>query len=156
MENLWSAAIKIFGEENKKDCKSWFEPLKEYLWNGEVAIVLNILNDCKNSNNSNLAEACRKLYDYFDKNKDAMRYKEFREAGYYIGSGAIESANKYIITSRMKMTGCRWLIEKADQMIWLRAKYFEDHWDVFWEEMKYREFQQGIYELENRCITPKK
>ena len=85
-----------------------------------------------------------------------MRYKEFREAGYYIGSGAIESANKYIITSRMKMTGCRWLIEKADQMIWLRAKYFEDHWDVFWEEMKYREFQQGIYELENRCITPKK
>ena len=118
--------------------------------------MLNILNDCKNSNNSNLAEACRKLYDYFDKNKDAMRYKEFREAGYYIGSGAIESANKYIITSRMKMTGCRWLIEKADQMIWLRAKYFEDHWDVFWEEMKYREFQQGIYELENRCITPKK
>ena len=93
-----------------------------------------------------VAEACRKLYDYYYKNKDAMRYKEFREAGYYIGSGVIESANKYVVASRMKMTGCRWLIEKAEHMIWLRAKYFEDRWDTFWEKMKYREFQQEIME----------
>ena len=44
----------------------------------------------------------RELYQYFDLRKDRMKYKEFREKDYFLGSGAIESANKYVIQARLK------------------------------------------------------
>jgi hypothetical protein len=69
-----------------------------------------------------------------------MRYNEFRAQGLYIGSGAIESAHKYIVASRLKQTGMRWTIKHANAMIWLRCKYFEDRWDEFWHSMRLREY----------------
>jgi hypothetical protein len=40
-----------------------------------------------------------------------MRYKEFRDKGYFIGSGSIESANKYLVLKRLKQSGMKWCIE---------------------------------------------
>jgi hypothetical protein len=34
-----------------------------------------------------------------------MDYRSFREKGYFVGSGAIESANRYLMQNRMKLPG---------------------------------------------------
>jgi len=55
--------------------------------------------------------------------------KTFKEKGYYIGSGAIESANKMVIQQRMKQSGMRWSINGGQYIAALRTKHESDLWD---------------------------
>lgn len=58
-----------------------------------------------------------------------MRYGKFRKLGLEIGSGAIESAHKTVVQSRMKQAGMRWSKENVQSMLSLRAKYMSGHWN---------------------------
>lgn len=134
VEHLWITAHKLFGEDNKAKCEEWVLPLKQLLWEGKVTEILDIIKEQgfkRKKNQTPLWE----LHGYYLSNHDNMRYAEYREKGYYIGSGAIESANKYIVANRLKMAGMRWSTKRANALIWLRCKYFEDQWDNFWENM---------------------
>ncbi len=57
-----------------------------------------------------------------------MRYDEFRKLGYFIGSGAVESANKYLVQQRLKQAGMKWLIKGAHSILKLREKVYEGSW----------------------------
>lgn len=52
------------------------------------------------------------IYKHF-KTKDEILY---RQNGWYIGRCAIESANKYIIAQRLKLSGMQWTLHNADAM----------------------------------------
>ena len=53
-----------------------------------------------------------------------MQYEAFRKQGFYIGSGSIESANKYVILNRMKKSSAmKWSIDGGNAVGHLRAKY---------------------------------
>lgn len=147
-EHLWEAAIKFFGEVNKVDYTKWAKPIEDMLWNGKISLVLKMIKDTIDDTSKNQTPL-RKLYNYYDSNKDAMNYKKNRDKGYFIGSGIIESAVKYILTTRLKQTGCHWRANNAESLIWLRSKYFEDRWDDFWDKMNYRNFMKGknLYDL---------
>ncbi len=54
-----------------------------------------------------------------------MRYKYFREKGYFIGSGAVESSMKYLIQSRLKQAGMKWTIDGAYGISNLEKKYMK-------------------------------
>ena len=58
-----------------------------------------------------------------------MNYKEYREKGYFVGSGASESANKYVMQNRMKLEGMRWNIETGQGMLALKTRYEGRCWD---------------------------
>jgi hypothetical protein len=70
---------------------------------------------------------------YFDKNKDRMRYPEFRAQGLFIGSGVIEAGCKTLIGARLKQSGMFWSVDGANAIIALRCCYmnnrFQDYWD---------------------------
>jgi len=70
---------------------------------------------------------------YFDKNKDRMRYPEFRAQGLFIGSGVIEAGCKTLIGARLKQSGMFWSVEGANAIIALRCcqinNRFQDYWD---------------------------
>ena len=57
-----------------------------------------------------------------------MNYKYYREQNYFVGSGAIESANKYVVQFRLKEPGSSWVIENAQFIATLRAKLCSDLW----------------------------
>jgi len=139
VDHLWQTAHALFGENNIDKCKSWVEPQKELLWNGKVDDVITDLIKMGNGTKKNQTTIWQ-LHGYFVSNRNNMRYDEYRKAGYYIGSGSIESANKYIVANRLKQAGMRWEIKNANAMIWLRSKYFEDEWDEFWESMNIAEY----------------
>jgi hypothetical protein len=53
-----------------------------------------------------------------------VKYGRLRRKGYPIGSGGIESANKFISHVRLKRSGAWWYVERANEMLALRcAKY---------------------------------
>ena len=57
-------------------------------------------------------------------NEDRVDYKFYRNGGYPMGRGGIESSNKTICHVRLKRSGAWWYVEKANQILALRcAKY---------------------------------
>lgn len=66
---------------------------------------------------------------YYGKNKDRMRYRAYRRMGLCIGSGAIESAHRTVIQTRMKLSGMHWGSENVQSMVSLRAKVLSGQGD---------------------------
>ena len=65
---------------------------------------------------------------YYGHNKERMRYREFREAGYLIGSGTVESACKQLISLRLKRAGARWTQHGATMTAKARAAWLSGAW----------------------------
>lgn len=66
-------------------------------------------------------EQIRKTITYLSNNKGRLNYRGARTGGYPIGSGGIESANKFICHTRLKRSGAWWLIPNCNNMLKLRC-----------------------------------
>ena len=130
-EHLWKCAKAIFGERSVAKISSWVEPLKALLWEGKAHEVCDrLLFEIKR--HPKKETEIRELYTYYITRLDKMKYAEFRENGYFIGSGAVESANKYLVQQRLKQAGMKWTIEGASAVIKLREKIYEKSWVDTW------------------------
>lgn len=139
VEHLWVTAHKLFGENDIKRCEEWVNPLKALLWDGKVDTVIEKVTQEALSRKKNQTPLLE-LRAYYLSRKNHMKYDEFRLKGYNIGSGAIESANKYIVGQRLKLSGMKWTISHANAMIHLRCKYYEGNWDAFWENINLKDY----------------
>jgi len=81
-----------------------------------------------------------------------MNYGSARRGGYHIGSGAIESANKFISHARLKRSGAWWYIKYANNIFKIRcAKYNETYDKIInkyirddHERIKNKKFNQNL------------
>ena len=64
-----------------------------------------------------------------------IRYEEFVAAGYPIGSGSVESANKVVIQSRLKQAGMHWARSNVNPMAALRNVACNDRWEEAWPQI---------------------
>ena len=75
---------------------------------------------------------CKTIQDaitYYRNNQKRMDYALFREQGYFIGSGPVESACKQIVSARLKRAGARWTKPGASAVAKARAAWLSHHWD---------------------------
>jgi hypothetical protein len=94
------------------------------LENDQVAEVIQALRFLrKRIRSKDKCKEIDKLIGYLDRNRHRMMYKTFKELGYHIGSGAVESAIGYVVQQRMKRSGMRWHAAGADAMLALRSVY---------------------------------
>lgn len=145
-EHLWTTAHALFGETNDEKCRCWVIPYEEMLWNGRVNEVITSIQGeilAMKKNQQPLIE----LQGYYVSNKDNMRYDIYRNNGWFIGSGFIESANKYIVTQRLKQSGMKWTQKSANAVIWVRCKYHEKEWDLFWESASFPHLMEKVPEV---------
>ena len=70
---------------------------------------------------------------YFENNRDRMRYGVFREKGYFIGSGVIEAGCKTVIGRRMKQSGMFWGQSGAEDILNLRCLILGPHFERVWD-----------------------
>ena len=106
----------------------WVKQQEELLMEDQIDELIIQLVDwpCKTDKQE---EKRHKLHTYLENNKERMRYKTYRENGYMIGSGAIESAHRTVIQKRLKLSGQRWTPEGAQQIVNLRANYMSNKWE---------------------------
>jgi len=71
--------------------------------------------------------------EYYERNKDRMRYADFRAKGLFIGSGVIEGCCKSIVSNRMKKSGARWTVNDANRIIALRCTKRSNQWEDYWQ-----------------------
>lgn len=81
-----------------------------------------------------LLEVYRQEVQYFRNHEHRMDYPRYLRNGWQIGSGAVESACKTVVGSRLKGRGMRWGESGANAVCHLRALYLSDPtcWDTFW------------------------
>lgn len=80
----------------------------------------------------NQTEAGEKALDYFEKNRQRMRYRYFREHGYFIGSGVVEAACKTIVAQRFKGSGMHWSEQGLSHILAIRTALLSNRYDQFW------------------------
>ena len=88
----------------------------------------------ESNTNSELVKAMRTEAEYFDSNRDRMRYPEFRAKHWFVGSGVIEAGCKTVIGSRLKQSGMFWSVRGANAIIALRCCCISGKFESYWEE----------------------
>lgn len=69
---------------------------------------------------------------YLQKREAHMQYPTFQEAGWPIGSGSVESANKLVVEARLKGAGMRWHRHNVNPMLVLRNAVCNRRWKQMW------------------------
>jgi hypothetical protein len=80
-------------------------------------------------------EAGEKALDYFEKNRDRMRYRYFRDHGYFIGSGVVEAACKTVVAQRLKGSGMHWSEKGLSHILSIRTALLSRRYDEFWRSL---------------------
>jgi hypothetical protein len=75
---------------------------------------------------------------YLEKRRDQIAYATFQAAGYPIGSGAVESANKLVVEARLKGAGMHWAPCNVNPLLALRAMKASGRWDERWPVIQLR------------------
>ncbi len=69
---------------------------------------------------------------YLQKREAHMQYPIYQEAGWPIGSGSVESANKLVVEARLKGAGMRWHRHNVNPMLVLRNAVCNREWKQTW------------------------
>jgi hypothetical protein len=112
-EHLHAFAKVKFSDTSKRD--RWLEQTKARLFENKGRSVLAGLKRMKVEGGAK--EERDKLYNYLSKNIDRIDYRKAKKGGFPIGSGAIESANKFIGHVRLKRSGAWWKINQANEIL---------------------------------------
>lgn len=125
-EHLCQFAEQYFDDEGER--KKWIDQQADLLYNSETKEVLDNIRMLSTMNKEK-RKAKEQLLEYYTNNSYRMDYKQYRSKGTgIIGSGAIEAAHRTVIQKRMKLSGQRWGIEGAQNVLQLRAANLSDKW----------------------------
>src|SRR5207302_9692761 len=69
---------------------------------------------------------------YLQKREAQMQYPTYQAAGWPIGSGSVESANKVVVEARLKGAGMRWGRQNVNPMLVLRNAVCNRQWNERW------------------------
>lgn len=69
---------------------------------------------------------------YLQKREAHLQYPTYQAAGWPIGSGSVESANKVVVEARLKGAGMRWQGQNVNRMLVLRNAVCNRRWHETW------------------------
>ena len=122
-ENIYAYAKHKFAG-NEKEYAPWAETFIDKIEKGKKEEALRLLPE-----EEKLPANVVNLRAYINNNIDKIDYPKYKEKGCFVGSGAIESANKVIVQRRLKQAGMRWGVPGAQAVLSLRAKVESQRWD---------------------------
>lgn len=137
---LWQAAHLFHGEGTGKALYFVKERLLKVL-RGEAMNVVRGLRRMGTMRkfSGRKMDSLVKICNYFEKNKNRLRYDLYLSRGFPIASGVIEGACRYYIKDRMEKAGMRWCVNGAQAMLDVRSTYLNDDWDDYMEFRRVRE-----------------
>jgi hypothetical protein len=103
--------------------QEWVEATITRLYMGKVGFVLAGLKRMRPTS-AEATKAIDNCWTYLHEHRGRTHYRQLRRGGYPLGSGGIESSNKFICHVRLKRSGAWWYEVNSNQMLALRcAKY---------------------------------
>jgi hypothetical protein len=116
--------------------KTWLTIQKERMKNSLSQEVLNELEPFLEAIDIPDDKAPVRCCYRNDKNRPGQfNYQAAIEADLPLCEGEIESAHRYIIQERLKLSGAWWKIDHAFTMLSLRLLRANNHWQEYWENL---------------------
>ena len=124
VQHLADAAIALYPNDNDaKQRQRWLKTHKDHLYMGRTHKIMAALHKRERAD----------LAGYFEGHQRRMQYLEFREAGFPIGSGTVESGVKQF-KQRLTGPGMRWNVDNANRMLVIRAAVLGDDFHDLWQQ----------------------
>lgn len=123
VQHIAHASLLLYPDDKdvqKRAC--WLKTHKEYLYTGRIHAIISALHQ------NNMAE----LATYFERHHRRMQYLEYREDGFPIGSGTVESGVKQF-KQRLTGTGMRWNIANVQRILIIRSSVLSYDFDELWQ-----------------------
>ena len=137
VEHLAAAAHGAFGPGTAAGT-AWLEAQRQELRDGTAANVLEALRvlPVETAPDPTAATATRDVVvGYLTKRQAHIAYPAFVAAGYPIGSGIVESANKLVVEARLKGSGMHWARANVNALVALRAASCSGRWAERWPQI---------------------
>ena len=131
-EHLANLGKLVYGPTST-EAKQWASARSEQLDDGDLEAVVTSMKRLRPRQN-NAGKEVRKAINYFQTNKERMRYAKFRQQGLFVGSGVVEAGCKIVVGLRLKQSGMRWTVNHANAIIALRCCQLSRRWEEFWEQ----------------------
>ena len=135
-ERVYKVAVAQYGQTLK--AVEWTEATLTRLYHGEAGQVIGGLKRMA-TNSDESAHTVEKLMDYLGEHRHRTTYQKLRRGGYPLGSGGIESANKFICHVRLKRSGAWWYIDSSNRMLALRCAKYNGTFDRVFERYQERQ-----------------
>ena len=119
-QHLAQAAHALFPQDEAR-ALDWYHQMQTPLFRGEIWKIIRPLHQ------AGLAEYAH----YFEHHQRRMQYQEFREEGWLIGSGPVESEIKQF-KARLTGPGMRWARPNAERMLIIRSAVLSNQFDTLW------------------------
>jgi hypothetical protein len=132
-EHLWDLSAKLYPSDSPAQ-RRWVMVRKDKLDDGKIEALVRSLHSVAASHPER-AEEIRAEANYFEGNKQRMRYPKFRKQGLFVGSGVIEAGCKTVL-GRLKRSGMFWTVRGADAIIALRCCQLSDRFEDYWESRR--------------------
>jgi hypothetical protein len=129
-EHLAKVTKWIHGEGTPA-AKKWYRAAQKQLYQGHAQQIANQLKAIAVTH-PDLAEDLEREAGYFETNKRRMQYLEFREDGFVIGSGMVESGCKQY-KARFCGAGMRWKRDGIERLIPIRSAVMSGWFDTMWQ-----------------------
>ena len=130
-QHVWELAAKLFASDERQR-KRWAIKMQKLLDAGKIESLVKQLRTFAAPTND-IVELLRIEAEYFERNRERMRYPALRRQKFFIGSGVIEAACRTVIAKRLKQSGMFWTMRGANAIIALRCcrlnREFEDYWN---------------------------
>jgi hypothetical protein len=130
-QHLWELARQLYPQQEKQQ-KAWIKKHQTLLDKGKIERLVSALRAVTGLT-AELAETFRIEADYFERNRERMRYPKFRAQHLFVGSGVIEAGCKTVIGSRLKRSGMFWAVPNANAILALRCCHLNGRFEDYWE-----------------------
>lgn len=144
-EYLWKAANCLYGE-NHPQRLPWVTTQTSRLLNSQSAELIAHLRQLAEAPKRAAARRHKlnKIADYYENNLPYMDYAAYLAQGWPIASGVIEGACRHFVKDRMELSGMRWTVAGAENLLGLRAVAENDDWDDY-HLFRKQQRQQRLY-----------
>jgi len=124
---VWQLALARW-PASAPDAQAWIETQKTLLFQGNLPSFFRNIRILY-PKGTPFPDSVSQALGYLFRNRRRMDYAAFRQAGFPIGSGTVESAAKTVVQQRMKQAGMQWSRHGAHAMLALRSRLLSNRWD---------------------------
>lgn len=152
VEHLGTVAALVYGE-GTAEARGWLTAQRRSLHDAGPTALLTALAVCQARGPcasappgpeglTPAAQLAREVA-YFTKRVGQLAYPAFRQRGYPLGSGVVESGHKVVIGARCKGAGQHWASPHLNPLLVLRCASCNERWGEVWPALWAEQCQQA-------------
>lgn len=145
-EYLWQVASALYGQDSP-DRQAWVLEHTRILLNGQASSLATRFRQLaqEKGRTASQRKILQKVANYYENNQAYMDYATYLQHGWPIASGVIEGVCRHFVKDRMELSGMRWSIDGAENLLHLRAVAENNDWDDY-HRFRKQQRQRRLYQ----------